>query len=168
MTWIDWVIAAVLLLYALQGLQRGFVVALLGALGVIVSYLVASVWYSRLAEAFVRQLFLPRDWAATSAFALLLFVSYAIIGLAILVLFDTERLSVSSKALGVVGGVVKGTLLSMALLTLALASPLGDTVQQDVKHSTLAPYAADAQKAFVQLLATVLPIHPFGAKETRF
>lgn len=168
MTWIDWVIAGLLSFSTLQGLRRGIVITLLGALAVIVAYLAASVWYLSLTEVLVRRLLLPRAWAATAAFAFLLISGVAILRIAVTILLETYRLSVSSRVLGGLAGAAKGALLSMVWLAVALASPLGDPVQRDVKNSVLAPYAVRAQQAGVKSLAVVLPIHPFGAKETRF
>lgn len=168
MTWIDWVIAGLLFFTALQGVQRGAAVSLLGAFGVIVSYLVASVWYVSLADVLVKWILLPRGWAGTFAFALLLLITYAAVGIAIIMFFESRKLSSTSRTLGAVVGAFKGALLSMAGLAIAVASPLGETMQKDVKASALAPYVVQAQQAGVKALAVILPIHPFGARETRF
>ena len=168
MTWIDWVIAGLLFLTALQGVQRGVRVSLLGALGVIISYLVASVWYRPLAELLIRSVLLSRGWAGVFAFTLVLLISYAAVGIAIIMFFEPRKISSTSQTLGAVVGALKGALLSMAGLAILLASPLGETIEKDVKASVLAPYFVQAQRAGVRGLGVILPIHPFGAKETQF
>lgn len=168
MTWIDWVVAGLLFFTALQGVQRGVAVSLLGALGVIISYLVASVWYVPLADVLVKWLLLPRGWAGAFSFALLLLISYAAVGIAIIMFFESRKLSPTSRTLGAIVGAGKGALLSMAGLAILLASPYGETFQKDVQASVLAPYVVQAQRAGVKALAVILPIHPFGATETHF
>lgn len=160
-------IAALMLLTALQGLRRGVAATALGALSVIVAYLVASVWYPALATVLKQVFLLPSYWVGASAFVILLVSAYAAMGIFIFMVLGTPRISAPSRVWGAIVGVFHGTLLSMALVAVVLGSPFGDDVEKDVQSSLLAPYVAQAQQAGVNSLAAVLP-HTFGAKKTRF
>lgn len=170
MTWIDWVIVAILFFTALHGLRRGVVVALIGVIGVIAAYLTASFWYGSLAVVLSDGVHLPKPWAGTLAYGALFLGVYVFIGTLAAVLLDSASLSVPNRLLGLVTGAVKGGLLAAALLGLTLASPFGDRATQDAGRSALAPYALRLQRNGAQSLARVLPdrFRPFGAQEMRF
>lgn len=170
MTWIDWLIVGVLLFSALHGLRRGFLEALIGVVGVIAAYLVASISYRSLAGVLVEGVHLSRPWAGMLAYATLLAGGYVFIGTIAAVLLDPSGLSVPNRLLGFVAGAAKGALLSAALLGLLMASPFGEPVQRDAQRSSLAPYAVRVQRDGAQSLASMLPdkIRPFGAEEMRF
>lgn len=170
MTWIDWVIVAILFFTALHGLRRGVVVALIGAIGVVAAYLLASFWYGSLAMVLSDGVHLPKPWAGTLAYSALFLGVYVFIGTLAAVLLNSASLSVPSRLLGLMTGIVKGGLLAAVLLGLTLASPFGDQATQDAGRSALAPYALRLQRNGAQSLARVLPgrFRPFGAGDIRF
>lgn len=170
MTWIDWVIVAILFFSTLHGLRRGAVVALIGAVGVIAAYLIASFWYGSLATVLNEGVRLPKPWAGTLAYSSLFLGVYVFVGTLAAVLLESAGLSVPNRLIGVVVGAAKGGLLAAALLGLFLASPFGDRATQDAGRSALAPYALRLQRNGAQSLARVLPdrFRPFGAGEMRF
>lgn len=170
MTWIDWLIVCVLLVSALHGLRRGFLEALIGVVGVIAAYLVASVSYRSLAGVLVEGVHLARPWAGMISYGALLAGGYVFIGTIAAVLLDPTGLSVPNRLLGFVAGAAKGTLLSAVLLGLLLASPFGGPVERDTQRSSLAPYAMRVQRDGAHTLASVLPdrIRLFGTEELRF
>lgn len=170
MTWIDWTVAAIILFSALLGLRRGVIVGLVSALGVVVAYLAASFWYLPLAGIIGPAIRLSASWAGTVAFAALLLAVNTAVGFAALVAGGSDRLSPFSRLLGLVAGAIRGALLALALLAVAVASPPGDTVRRDAERSVLAPYALAAQQAGVEALAGLLPerYRPFGVGGARF
>ncbi len=170
MTWIDWLIVALLLFTALHGLRRGVLTALVSAVGVIVAYLIASISYHTLASLIAEGTRLPLHWANTMAYGALLVGVYVLIGTIAVIMIDSSRLYAPNRLLGLIVGSMKGALLSAALLGLLLASPVGARAEQDTQRSALAPIAVRVQRSGAQSLARVLPdsIHPFGAVEMRF
>lgn len=170
MTWLDWTIAAVVLLAALQGFRRGPLITLVSAIGVIIAYLAASVWYRPLADLARQSLRLSESWAATASFVVLLLATYTIIGLAITAMAGTDRLSPASRLLGTLAGMLKGALLAVVLLIAAIASPMGEPIKRDAERSSLAPYAIQAHKTGATTLDAVLPdtIRLFGVSGEKF
>lgn len=170
MEWLDWTIAAVVVFAALQGFRRGLLVTLVSAVGVIVGYLAASYWYVSLGEIVRRSVDLYGSWVATFSFTVLLLGVYWLIGLAITVALAANRLSPASRLLGVIAGLVKGALLAIALLVVAMASPISDPIKTDARRSLLATYALQAHKIGATALDNVLPdaIRPFGIRDERF
>lgn len=170
MTWIDWAIVSILLFAALHGLRRGIIAALIGAAGVIVAYLAASIWYRPLASLLADGTHLARSWANTIAYGALLMSVYILIGTIATIVADSYALTGPRRMLGLLAGAVKGGLLSAALVGLLLASPVGGRAEEDARRSALAPLALRVQQGGAQSLARVLPdsIHPFGAQEMRF
>jgi len=169
-TWLDWAIVSIMLFAALHGLRRGIIAAFIGAVGVIVAYLAASIWYRPLASLLTEGTHLTRPWASTVAYGALLTSVYILIGTIAAIIADSYGLSGPKRVLGLVAGAVKGALLSAALLGLLLASPVGRRAEEDTRKSALAPLALRVQQRGAQSLARVLPdsIHPFGAEEMRF
>lgn len=170
MTWIDWAIVSIVLFAALHGLRRGIIAAFIGAVGVIIAYLAASIWYRPLASLIADGTHLTRAWASTMAYGALLTSVYILIGTVAAIIADSYGLSGPKRVLGLLAGVAKGGLLSAALLGLLLASPVGRRAEEDARKSALAPLALRVQQGGAQSLARVLPdsIHPFGVQETRF
>lgn len=170
MTWLDWTIASVVLFAALQGFRRGALVTLVSAVGVILAYLAASVWYRPLTEIVQRYLRFSGSWAATISFVALLLVIYVVIGVAVTAIAGAAKLSPASRFVGTVLGMLKGALLAVALLIAAIGSPIGPPIKRDAERSALAPYAVQAHKIGATTLDGVLPdsIRPFGLSDEKF
>ncbi len=156
MTWIDWVIIALVMFSLLQGLRRGPFVGFFSVLGLIVAFVAASGWHPLLADTLTQGLRLSRSWAATAAFFVLLGSIYVAIGVIATTLLSSP-LSVRARLLGAFVGAVKGILLAMMLLAVAMASPLRESVGRDAERSRLAPYAVRVQHLGVTSLARILP-----------
>ena len=170
MTWLDWTIAAVVLFTALQGFRRGTLVTLVSAVGVLVAYLAASVWYRPLTEIAQRSLRLSGSWAATISFVTLLLAIYVVIGIAITTMAGSAKLSPASRFVGTLMGMLKGALLAVALLIAAIGSPVGPPIKRDAERAPLAAYAIQAHKTGATALDAVLPdsIRPFGLSDEKF
>lgn len=170
MTWLDWTIAAVVLFAALQGFRRGTLVTLVSAIGVIVAYLAASVWYRPLTGIVQQYLRFSGPWAATIAFVAPLIAIYIVIGVAITSMAGAAKLSPASRLVGTLMGMLKGALLAVALLIAAMSSPIGPPIKRDAERSPLAAYAIQAHKVGATALDAVLPdaIRPFGLSDEKF
>src|SRR2546429_7099734 len=142
-----------MLFAALQGLRRGIIAAFMGAVGVIVAYLAASIWYRPLASLLTEGTHLTRLWASTVAYGALLTSVYVLIGTVAAIIADSYGLSGPKRVLGLLAGAAKGTLLSAALLGLLLASPVGRRAEDDARQSALAPLALPVQHRGAQSLA---------------
>ncbi|HEY3248850.1 MAG TPA: CvpA family protein [bacterium] len=169
MSWIDWIIVAILAFSILQGLRRGALAAGGSALGVVIAYLAASYWYASLADSFG---FIPLSppWQATVAFLVLFLAVNGILAIAASLLLGAGNASPLSRMIGAALGIVRGTLLAAALLTVAMASPLGEPVTRDVARSPLAAPVAKGEIATVEWLRSALPpsIPVFGGGAARF
>ncbi len=169
MTWIDWVIVAAAAFSILQGLRRGALAAAGSVLGLLIAYLAASYWYADLAGAFG---FIPLSppWQATIAFLVLFLGVNAILAVAASVLLGARDPSPLSRLIGAAVGLARGTLLAAALLTVAMASPVGEPVTRDAARSVLAAPVAAAESDAVEWLRSVLPpsIPVFGGGAARF
>ena len=95
MTWIDWAIVSVVLFAALHGLRRGIIAAFLGAVGVIIAYLAASIWYRPLASLISEGTRLVPAWANTVAYGALLVSVYVLIGTVAAIIADSYGLAPS-------------------------------------------------------------------------
>lgn len=170
MTWIDWVIAAVVLFAALQGVRRGLWPTLIGILALPASFIAASVWYRPAAEALRRYLPLSESWSAAIAFLALFLVAVEVVSLLVTLRTTANNVPTPSRALGLALGAVRGIILATALLIILLASPLSEPVRRDVNRSAVAPYGVDAFRAGLRALGGVLPpsVQPFGTADTRF
>jgi len=169
MTWLDWILVAIVAFSVLQGLRRGALAAAGGLLGVLIAYVAASYWYASLVAAFS---FVPASppWQATVAFLVLFLGANGILSVAASLLLGVADAPPVSRLLGVAVGGLRGMLLFSALLTAAMASPAGDPVASDATRSALAGSVAEAHAATVEWFNTRLPatIRLFGGGAARF
>src|SRR2546426_12349648 len=128
-----------MLFAALHGLRRGIIAAFLGAVGVIIAYLAASIWYRPLASLISEGTHLVPAWANTVAYGALLISVYILIGTVAAIIADSYGLSGPKRVLGLLAGAAKGALLSAALLGLLLASPIGRPAEGAARESGVAP-----------------------------
>ncbi len=137
MNWLDWVLLAVLVLAAIKGFMRGFVVELASLLGIVLGIWVASHYNGRVA-----------GWAGLNLDHEVL--SFAVTFLAVLVLvhllakaitkaMDLAMLSLPNKVAGTVFGMVRSAFILSVLLNLLLARAGGKDLlpQSAVQGSAL-------------------------------
>jgi membrane protein required for colicin V production len=168
-TWLDWILVAIVAFSILQGLRRGALAAAGGVLGVLIAYVAASYWYASLVAAFA---FIPVSppWQATIAFAVLFLGANGLLSVAASLLLGVADAAPVSRLIGVAVGGIRGILLFSVLVTAAMASPAGDPISSDVTRSALVGYVAEAHVAAVEWLNARLPdtIRLFGGGATRF
>jgi membrane protein required for colicin V production len=169
MTWLDWILVAIVAFSVLQGLRRGALAAAGSTLGVLIAYLAASYGYASLAAAFG---FIPLSppWQATIAFLVLFLAANGILAVAASLVLGVADAAPVSRLIGVGIGAVRGTCLSAVLVTIAMASPVSEPVSRDVTGSALVGYLAEGSIAAVEWLNARLPeaIRLFGGGAARF
>ncbi len=145
MTWVDWVMVAVLLISALGAARRGIFVEAFSLAGIVVGIGAASWNYTRLTPWFagwVRTEALAAA-AAFLAIALLVMVAAGLLGRVIRWSVRTIGLGWADRLLGAVFGVVKGgVLVTLGVMLLAAFSP-GSTL---LAGSRLGPYFVAAAR----------------------
>jgi len=156
-TWVDWLIASIIVVSSLISLMRGFLKEALSLLMWVVALLVAWMFGSMLAQKFVGFLDVP-SLRLILAY-LLLFVVTLLIGSLLVALLDRLLNSAgpdsTGRLLGMVFGAVRGVLLVVLIIGLLSLLP----VQQDNwwKQSLLVPHflqMADWSKAVILGLIT--------------
>jgi uncharacterized membrane protein required for colicin V production len=171
MTWLDWVMVAMGIWFVLQGLLKGVVVPLLGALGLVVAYVVSAMAMpvvgspiGRWIDSLISSPEFTEDWGRTIGFVVTFVVLYAAFSLLISLLPGAKRPETAGQLLGVAMGLVKAVVASMALVGMLLASPLAKGVAEDVSRSTVAGAVAALQRQSIQALHRASPIAfpPYG------
>lgn len=170
MTWVDWAIAAFALFAALQGLRRGLAAALIGILAVLAAYLLASTWYQPVGSFLHDRIRLSPSWSDTVAFAALLVFAYEAVAVLVMMAIRAQGVPAALRLSGMLVGALRGGVLASALLIVALASPSGEPLHDDVERSAIAPYAVTAYREGLRALAAVLPpgVVVFGTEDARF
>jgi len=139
--WVDIAVVFLLAVYALQGLQRGFLLGLVDLLVFVASLVVALRFYPLAVGAM--QPYLPLSTALLKPLAFLglwLLADVLLGALARLLAAPgavLTRLSAVNAALGVLPGVLKGGVVAALVLALALALPLPEPVKDDITASAL-------------------------------
>jgi uncharacterized protein YkwD/uncharacterized membrane protein required for colicin V production len=139
--WVDVIIIFVLVVYALQGLQRGFVLGLLDLAGLVLALVVALQLYPAGVALLAPYVPLPDALLKPIAFLGLWLLSDVVVTLLLRVVGVPfrliGRLSSLNGLLGLVPGVVKGGLVVALVLALALALPLPEPVRAQVAASAV-------------------------------
>lgn len=139
--WIDITMLFVLAAYALQGLQRGFVLGTLDLLGFLLALLVAFRFYPAAADLLQPHVPLPPGLLKPLAFLGLWLLADVLLAIITRVLARPlallGRVSSANGLLGVIPGALKGGVVVALVLALALAVPLPEPVKQNVSDSAL-------------------------------
>ena len=146
--WVDVIIIFVLAAYALQGLQRGFILGLLDLAGLVLALFVALRFYPAGVALLTPYVPLPDALLKPIAFLGLWLLSDVVVTLLLRVvgvpLRLLGRLSSLNGLLGLLPGVLKGGLVVALVLALALALPLPEPVRGQVTGSAAGGWLADA------------------------
>ena len=144
---VDVVLVLVLVLYALDGIRRGFIAGALGLVGIVATVAVALRGY-RPAAAFIaaRWPMVPALAASLGGFLAVLVLAlivFAIISRLVLLALRPFRLLLGplvpiEHALGVIPGLIQGMLVSALILTPLSVFPIAPPVAEAIDHSTLA------------------------------
>lgn len=157
MTWIDWILLALVLLMILSGLQRGPVRTLLESFFLLAAFVGSSLGYRPAAEAIFGRDFPWPDWAGTLTFAGLLVVLVVVGNYLTAAIAGRKAATGIAILLGGVAGALKGLLLSMVVLAFLLAAPFAPAIRPDVERSAASSRIASWEVGLVRALNAVLP-----------
>ena len=168
MTWLDWLLVAMAIWFVVQGLLKGAVAAVLGALAIVISYVVAAIalptFGERAAEAMAKMRLVElsaaeaASWGRAAVFAVTFVIAYVVLSLIINILPGGKLPGLQAQVLGVFTGLFKAFVASMALVGFLLASPLSSALSQDAQRSAFMRSVAEAQRTGIQTLQKLSPI----------
>lgn len=174
MTWLDWVVIAMIVYFMIQGLFKGVAAVAMGALAIVVAYIGAGLALPAVGDFLVnvKSPIIPPDlspeWRRTVGFTVTFLTIYVVLVLLSSILPGGKRPGLPAQMLGIVGGAVKAVLASMAFIAILLASPLSEAFAKDVERSTIAKYVAALQKDFSRNLRSVSPTFPPIGPDRKF
>jgi uncharacterized membrane protein required for colicin V production len=164
MTWLDWVMVAMAIWFVLQGLIKGVVVSLLGAVAVVAGYVisamampVAGLPMAKWIDSLIVSPEFSEEWARTVGFVATYVILYGLFTVLISLLPGAKRPEISGQLLGAGMGLVKALVASMALVGILLASPLAKGISEDLSRSTVAGHVAVLQREGIQTLRRASP-----------
>lgn len=160
MTWLDWIAVVMLLGFMVQGMFKGAVASLLGAVALVLAYAGAAIVFPALGERITKGSPLPLEWGRTLGFVLAFLVAYTLLALLTSILPGGKRPGLYAQLLGILTGALKALVAAMAGAGILLASPMSDTIAQDVERSPIVRYVAAAQRGAITHLQRISPI-PF-------
>lgn len=166
--WVDWAIIAIVLIYCLDGLRRGFTEQLLELLGFVV-ILMISIWtYHPIANWLKNYFTMPPQLSGPLGFVIVLIFLESIYSLALHFLYPLIpvrfRHSKLNQYLGIVTGIIRSVLLLAVVLTILVIMPVSGTsaaggsvykIRQDIQSSVLGNKLVNRSAQIEQLLDTV-------------
>lgn len=159
-TWLDWIAVVMLIGFVVQGMLKGGVASLLGAVALVVAYAAAAIAFPALGERIAKGSPLPLEWGHTVGFALAFLVAYTLLVVLISILPGGKRPGFFAQLFGIFTGALKALVAAMAGVGILLASPLSETIAQDVDRSPIVRHVAAAQRGAITHLVRISPI-PF-------
>lgn len=161
MTWLDWLTIALILAGLVQGVMRGWISALLGALVAILSFVIAAALYPVSADG-VQSISIPPEWSRTIIFLIIFGALHLIFSLYVGSLMGGERPRLEGQIPGGFVGFVRGLIVAMAVLGIFAASPYHEVVMKDLKSSPIARPVLGWQQSSMHALKVALRITPIG------
>lgn len=150
-TTVDLILLLVLLLYALDGVRRGFIAGVLGLIGIVVTVAAALTWFQPAADLIRSRTTLPPLVTNLAGFFAVLLVAqivFAILTRVILTLLRPVRrllgpLNLIEHLLGAVPGLIQGGIIAALVLTPLHLFPVSPTVAAAVDGSAVAKAITD-------------------------
>jgi membrane protein required for colicin V production len=155
MNWLDIVLVLIVGLSIAASFRKGLSRELIGLASVFVA-LVAGTWFYGMAGGWLQPYVSSRSVANFAGFFLVFFgvlVLGAVVSYSVGRALNVTGLSFFDHLLGAGFGLVRGTLIGVALILGIMAFSTGDRPPESVVHSRTAPYVVDAARLF----ATVAP-----------
>jgi membrane protein required for colicin V production len=169
MTWLDWVIVAVIGYHLVRGAWRGFIREIFYFVGAFASLLISISYYQLLGDYLSSALHLSRS---VSDFVAFLFLTVMVLLLSILVGYllgkATQSITMfwANRWGGFILGGIKGCILVSILLVMMLLYPLPKTTIPRLKKSYLAPtFLSVAPKIYEVTIRLVNPSSLFNAQQ---
>jgi uncharacterized membrane protein required for colicin V production len=164
MTWLDWVVIAMIVYFILQGLFKGVAASAMGAVAIIAAFVAAAAFLPSVGAFLVgvKSPIIPPDlspeWRRTVGFTATFVLVYVPLLLVISILPGGKRPSTPAQVLGIASGLLKAMVASMVLVGILLASPMSEAIVKDIERSPVAGFAAGLLKNFgrdLQVIARV-------------
>jgi membrane protein required for colicin V production len=153
MNWLDAVLLLILVMSVLTSFRKGLSREVIGLVAVIVA-LIFGIWFYGSAGSLVLPYVSSPAVANLAGFFLVFFGVMLLGGIVSHVVGRFLRvtgLSIVDHALGAAFGLVRGTLVAVALIMGIMAFSPGDQPPESVVNSRVAPYAVDAARFFVSM-----------------
>lgn len=153
MNWLDAVLLVILAVSVLTSFRKGLSREVIGLVAVVVA-LIFGIWFYGTAGSLVLPYVSSRSVANLAGFFLVFFgvlLLGSIVSHVVGRFLRVTGLSLVDHALGAVFGLVRGTLIAVALLMGIMAFSPGDQPPESVVNSRVAPYAVDAARFFVSM-----------------
>ena len=153
MNWLDALLLVILALSVLASFRKGLSREVIGLVAVVLA-LICGIWLYGAAGSLVLPYLSSR---AAANFAGFILVFFGVVLLGSIVSYVVGRflrvtgLSILDHALGALFGVVRGTLVAVALIMGIMAFSPGDQPPTSVVNSRLAPYVVDAARVIVSM-----------------
>ncbi len=160
MSWVDWVIIAVLLITIFQGILRGWVAALVGTIIVAASWLLTIALLPYFGPGVESLPIEDVAWSRTIAFGVVLIGFYGIFSVIANTFLGGKRPRVEAQIAGGILGLGRGLAASMVIVGLLSASPAADAMQRDIKASRLGGRILEWERLAMLRFPMVPPIGP--------
>lgn len=169
MTWPDILIAAILLLAALKGYKRGFVMELAGAIALVLSFITPWFYNGAFDEALNGATHLGPGAAHVIAMIAIGIATYAgvlLLARALNLITKLPVLGFGNALAGAAVGLIKGAVGVWIVLYVALFFPLSRDIRADLHRSALVGYITTPNAAIDEWVSAALPsfarpfVHP--------
>jgi membrane protein required for colicin V production len=160
MNWLDVVLALILVASIVTSFRKGLSREVIGLVAVCLA-LILGIWLYGLAGSYLAPYLSSRPMANFAGFAIVfcgVLVAGGIVNLVVGKFLRITGLSIFDHLLGAGFGILRGILISVALVTGIMAFSTGDQPPASVVHSHLAPYVMGASRM-------VAAIAPYEVKE---
>lgn len=141
LSWVDLLVGAIILLYALHGFQQGWLLSVVELVGFAVALFVALSLYAPTAQLLVGWVSLPYGLAKPLAFLVLWGLSDLVYGMLVRSTVAgrgwRSRRPLPDRLLAIWPGAVRGLLAAMVLLAIAATLPFPDAIEAALQRSRL-------------------------------
>lgn len=152
MSWIDFLIAGLILLGAFLGWRSGFIRGILALVTWLGGLLLASMFYQRLSSYLITITEISEIWVSPTAFFIITFFGIAFIGWLSHIVERSTLAWISHKLgnrlLGIIPGAINGIVSATIVVLLLLTLPLPAVVSRTTRDNVMANYLATQTEHF--------------------
>lgn len=169
MSWPDFVIIAIIVLFALQGFRVGLIGGLFHIIATVAAFVLSVMYYPLLGKVLAQYIGISQQLGVVGAFFLLLFILDAVFGYVIqslyfrlLVILSVRPVALVNRFLGIVPQVIIGIAFTTLFLMLTILLPVSEQLKRVVRASWYGTHVlprAIAYEPFVKSLISRLPAH---------
>ena len=162
LSWLDPVIALILLFAAVRGFATGLIRSASGLLGIAAGLIAASRYYAFAGDFLVRYVQIPQAFSDLVCFLLLFVAAFAVVmaaGSLLAALTRFQLLKALDKAGGAMAGLAIGAAMPGIILILLSTFPPGGPFREEIDRSTLASPLVGATRELYNRTADLLPAY---------